>query len=198
MNSNASTSTTDSQAHEQVADWIHSVVALEAHIEEAMDRQLKIDAPSPELNDAIQHFHDSVRDSKRRAEAYAEQYGSGASGGIVAKGAEILGAAAGLIDKVRKDTVAKSLRDDYTAYNFAAISYTMLHTTAMAVNDTQTATFAEQGLRTYAGLVQKVNQVMPAAVLHDLEENPDMPVDRTQITEQCRKVIDDAWKSTAQ
>jgi ferritin-like metal-binding protein YciE len=198
MSQNTDAKPSGSQQHDQVADWIHSVVALEGHIEEAMDRQLKIEAPTSELNDAIQHFHDSVRDSKRRAEAYAEQYGSKASGGIVAKGAEILGAAAGLIDKVRKDNVAKSLRDDYTAYNFAAISYTMLHTTAMAVNDKQTASFAEQGLRTYAGLVQKINHVMPAAVLHDLEENPDMPVDRSQITEQCRKMIDDAWKSTAQ
>lgn len=198
MSQNTNTQTSDDQQHKEVADWIHSVVALEGHIEEAMDRQLKIEAPTSELNDAIQHFHDSVRDSKRRAEAYAEQYGSEASGGIVAKGAEILGAAAGLIDRVRKDTVAKSLRDDYTAYNFAAISYTMLHTTAMAVSDTRTATFAEQGLRTYAGLVQKINHVMPVAVLHDLEENPDMPVDRTQITEQCRQMIDDAWKSTAQ
>ncbi len=198
MSQNTNTTSSSSQQHSEVADWIHSVVALEGHIEEAMDRQLKIEAPTSELNDAIQHMHDSVRDSKHRAEAYAEQYGSAASGGIVAKGAEILGAAAGLIDKVRKDTVAKSLRDDYTAYNFAAISYTMLHTTAMAVNDTATASFAEQGLRTYAGLVQKINHVMPAAVLHDLEENPDMPVDRTQITEQCRKTIDDAWKSTAQ
>lgn len=198
MSQNTNTETSDDQQHKEVADWIHSVVALEGHIEEAMDRQLKIEAPTSELNDAIQHFHDSVRDSKRRAEAYAEQYGSEASGGIVAKGAEILGAAAGLIDRVRKDTVAKSLRDDYTAYNFAAISYTMLHTTAMAVNDTQTASFAEQGLRTYAGLVQRINHVIPVAVLHDLEENPDMPVDRVQITEQCRKVIDDAWKSTAQ
>ncbi len=198
MSENMNTTTTsDNQAHQQVANWVKDVVALEAHIEEAMDRQLEIEAPTPELNNTIQHFHDTIRDSKQRAEAYAQQYGQPSSGGAVEKGAELLGAVAGLIDKTRKDTVAKSFRDDYTAFNLAAISYTMLLTTASAANDMQTTSFAEQGLRTYAALVQKINHVMPAAVLHDLEGNPNMPVNNTQITEQCRKIIDDAWKSTA-
>ncbi|MBA2289053.1 MAG: hypothetical protein H0V98_01565, partial [Chloroflexia bacterium] len=54
MSQNTDTKTSDNQQHDQVADWIQSVVALEGHIEEAMDRQLKIDAPTSELNDTIQ------------------------------------------------------------------------------------------------------------------------------------------------
>lgn len=199
MNQNANqTKTSDGQSHHQVADWIKDVVSLEAHIEEAMDRQLTIQAPSAEVNEAIQHFHDSVRDSKRRAERYSEQYGKPGSEGIVEKGAELLGTAAGLIDKMRKDSAAKSMRDDYTAFNLAAISYTMLHTTALAVDDSATASFAEQGLRTYASLVQKVNEVIPVAVLDDLKSNSDMPVDNTRIVEQCRQTIDSVWKATSQ
>src|SRR5690606_25725665 len=58
---------------------------------------------------------------------------------------------AGIIDKLRHDTAAKAIRDDYTAFNHVAIAYTMLHTTAMALHDNQTMSFAEEGLRTYAG-----------------------------------------------
>lgn len=188
---------TNEQKHDQIGDWVKDIVALESHIEEAMDHQLKIEAPTMEVNQAIQHLHDTVRDSKQRAETFAEQYGTPATGGIVKKGAELLGIAAGMIDRIRKDTASKALRDDYTAFNHAAMAYTMLHTTALATNEQAAAAFAEQGLRTYAGLVQKINHVMPVAVLDDLKENPDVPVQREQVVTQCRETIDRIWKQTS-
>jgi hypothetical protein len=116
---------------------------------------------------------------------------------VIKQGAELLGKAAGLIDKIRKDTVAKALRDDYTAYNHVAIAYTMLHTTALALDDTATQAFAEEGLRTYAGLIQEINHVISQAVVEDLKANNEVPsVDQTVI-DQCRATIDSVWKSTS-
>jgi hypothetical protein len=183
--------------HQTISDWIGDIVALESHVEEAMDHQLEIKSENASLKGTIQQLHDSVRASKQRAEAYQKQYGSTAGNPVIKQGAELLGKAAGLIDKLRKDTVAKALRDDYTAYNHVAIAYTMLHTTAMALDDAATQSFAEQGLRTYAGLIQQINHVMPQAVVEDLKANNEVPSVDQSVVEQCRATIDSVWKSTS-
>jgi hypothetical protein len=188
---------TRTKTHQQIADWVGDIVALESHVEEAMDRQLKLKADNPALTAAIKRFHDTVRDSKQRAVKYQEQYGSEPGNPIIKAGTNILGKAAGLIDMVRQDSISKALRDDYTAYNLVAMAYTMLHTTSMALEENATKAFAEQGLRTYARLVQDVNQVMPEAVLHDLKQNSDYTVQDATIVAECRRTVDSIWKQTS-
>jgi len=186
---------TEKQIHQEISDWLGDIVALESHVEEAMDGQLKLDG-SPELTGAIQRFHDTVRDSKHRAEAYQNQYGSTAGNPVIKKGSELLGKAAGLVDKLRKDSVSKALRDDSTAYNHLATAYAMLHTTAMAFNDSESVTFAEEGLRTYARLVQDLNHMMPAAIVYDLTVGDHAPVIDAGVVDQCRATVYGIWKST--
>jgi ferritin-like metal-binding protein YciE len=182
--------------NQNIADWVGDIVALESHVEEALDHQLQIKSSNASLNGTIQTFHDTVKASKDRAVAYQEQYGSTPASGVLKTGAELLGKAAGLIDKMRKDTVAKALRDDYTAFNHVAIAYTMLHTTAMALGDSATEAFAEQGLRTYSGMIQDINNVMPQAVVEDLKANGDVPAVDASIVDSCRAKIDSIWQST--
>jgi ferritin-like metal-binding protein YciE len=183
------------QIHEELVDWVGDIVALEGHVEEAMDHQLKLRS-TPELETAIQALHDAVRDSKHRAVAFQESYGTTAGNPVIKAGGELLGKAAGLIDRVRNDSVSKALRDDYTAYNHLAISYTMLHISAMAFQDHAAMSFAEQGLRTYAGLVQDINHLMPAAVVADLMTDDHAPVIKPNVVSDCRAAIDAIWKQT--
>lgn len=185
--------------HKVIADWTGDIVALVSHVEEALDHQLKLKeaAESPRLAEALQRFHDTVREDKRRAEAFQEQYGSTAGNPVIQKGAELLGKAAGLIDKVRKDSVAKALRDDFTAFNHTAMAYTMLHATAMAYNDSATEAFAGEGLKTYARMVQEINQLISEAVVLDLANNQEDPAPNTAIADHCREFINEAWRQTS-
>lgn len=180
-----------------ISDWVGDIVALEGHVEEALDHQLQIKTSNAQLEQTVQKFHDTVRASKQRAVAYQEQYGSTAGNPVIKTGAELLGKAAGLIDKMRKDTVAKALRDDYTAFNHVAIAYTMLHTTSMALGDSATEAFAEQGLRTYASMVQEINHMIPLAVVEDLIANDEVPSVDPTIIDGCRAAIDSVWKATS-
>jgi ferritin-like metal-binding protein YciE len=186
----------EKQINHTISDWLGDIVALEGHVEEAMDRQLDLKADNATLTAAIQRFHDTIRDSKQRAVTYQEQYGSTAGNPIIKAGTNLLGKAAGMIDKMRSDSVSKALRDDYTAYNHVAIAYTMLHTTAMALGDDATSQFAEQGLRTYAGMVQDLNHLIPEAVVIDLRNDEGAQVVNENVVEACRAVIDQVWKST--
>jgi ferritin-like metal-binding protein YciE len=187
---------TGKQTNKTISDWLGDIVALESHVEEAMDRQLELKVDDAALTAAVKGFHDSVRASKQRAVAYQQQYGSTAGNPVIKVGSNLLGKAAGMIDKIRNDSISKSIRDDYTAYNHVAIAYTMLHTTSMALGDQATQDFAEQGLRTYASLVQEVNHIIPQAVVHDLKNNDDVPVVDVNVVEGCRRIIDTVWKST--
>ncbi len=186
----------DPKSH-QIADWVVDIVNIEGHIEEAMDRQLTLKPENPEVAQAIQHFHDTVRASKYRAQDYEKELGRTRGGGLQETASELLGKAAGLIDKIRKDTVTKALRDDYVAFNLAAVAYTLLHTTALALNDQKTVAFAEQGLQTYAGLVQQVNHILPQATVDELVKNEEVPVADAGVVGQARETIDRVWKQTS-
>jgi ferritin-like metal-binding protein YciE len=190
-------SSAQKEAHHALADWIGDIVALESHVEEAMDRQTKLTSDNTTLAAAIKRFHDVVRDSRERAVKYQAHYGSEPGNPIVKAGSNLLGKAAGIIDMMREDAISKALRDDYTAYNHLAMAYSMLHTTSMALDDNETKAFAELGLRTYAGLVQDVNHLIPEAVLHDLKDSEDHPIVNPNIVEECRRTIDSIWKQTA-
>lgn len=182
-------SKTEQQINKTIADWIGDIVALEGHVEEAMDRQLDLKG-NAELTSAIKRFHDAVRDNKQRAVAYQETYGSEPGNPIIKAGTNVLGKAAGMIDKMRNDAISKALRDDYTAYNHLAIAYTMLHTTAMAMGDEVTKHFAEAGLRSYAGMVMEIVHLMPLAVVEDLKDSEGTQVVNANVVGECRHTLE--------
>jgi hypothetical protein len=188
--------TTEKKIHHAITDWVGDIVALETHVEEAMGRQIKMEFPNPGMMAAIQSFYGAVSNSKQRAEAFQERYGSEPGNPIIKAGTNLLGKAAGMIDLMREDGVAKALRDDYTACNLLAISYTMLHTTAMALEDPATQAFAEQGLRTYASLVQEINHLMPEVVVEELKDNDGHPLQNTNVAAESRCLIQHVWQST--
>jgi ferritin-like metal-binding protein YciE len=189
---------TDTKGTQQtIADWLGDIVALESHVEEAMDRQLSLASNSTNVATSFKRYHDTVRDSKHRAEAYQKAYGSTSGNPVIKAGSNLLGKAAGMIDKMRDDSASKALRDDYTAYNHLAIAYTMLHTTALALNDPATAEFSKQGLTTYARLVQDINHIIADAVVADLVANDEAPAPNANVVQEVRKTVDSAWKATA-
>jgi ferritin-like metal-binding protein YciE len=82
-----------------------------------------------------------------------------------------LGFAAGIYDKVRtEDNVSRILRDDHTALNFACVCYQMLHTTALAMKDSQTADLALRNLTDFTALVRDLSDTLPGVLLEELAQ----------------------------
>ena len=182
--------------NDAIVDWAGDLVALVSHIEEALDHQLKLDTNSATGGAIIRELHDTLRDEKKRAVAFQETVGTTAGNPVVKAGSEFLGKAAGLIDRMRKDSVAKALRDDYTAINHLAVAYTMFHTTAMALKHDAAMQHAEEGMRVSARLVQKINHALPQAVVQDLVDNGQVDVVDTDVVDGCRATIDRVWQET--
>ena len=69
---------------------------------------------------------------------------------------------AGLYNKVRTEGAAKGLRDDHVALNLVCISYSMLHTTAVALGDAETASLAKRSLIECSKFVTEIDALVPS------------------------------------
>jgi ferritin-like metal-binding protein YciE len=147
------------------------MAALESHIEEALDRQLTEVKDDPVALAAVRDFHDMVKEHRDTLKAMEEEAGKTIGTPIKEAGAALVGKAAGIIDLVRTEGISKGLRDDYAAFSLAAISYSMLHTTATALGDGRVASLAERHLRDHADAIMRINEIMPEVVIRELEKD---------------------------
>ncbi|MEM6335042.1 MAG: hypothetical protein AAF752_00645 [Bacteroidota bacterium] len=90
-----------------------------------------------------------------------------------------LGAAAGIIDRVRDSDISKTLRDDYTALHHACMSYTILHTVALTTGQSRTAEVALNHLEHLTPILTEISQMMPRIVAGEIA--PQTEIDITVI-----------------
>ena len=178
-----------------VQQYVGDMVALEDHIEEALDGQLTLAKDYPPADQAVTRLHGLVKAHREGLKAHLTGLGGSESSPIKTAVADLFGRAAGVIDKVRTKAVSKALRDDYTALNLAAIGYAMLHTTASALGQTGTADLAARYLRDYAQAVQQLNQLIPGVVVWELREDGHA-VDAAAETAGVR-ALNEAWSATS-
>jgi ferritin-like metal-binding protein YciE len=178
-----------------VQQYVGDMVALEDHIEAALDGQLTLAKAYGPADQAITRFHRLVKAHREGLKAHLQGLGGSESSPLKTAVADLFGTAAGLIDKVRTKAVSKALRDDYAAFNLAAVGYAMLHTTAAALGQTGTADLAARYLRDYAGAVQQLNQLLPGVVVWELREDGH-GVDATAEAHSVRE-LNEAWRATS-
>ena len=194
MTSSNQASSDVQQKHEQtIADYVGDMVALEAHIEEALDRQLQEVQDDPEALKAVQKFHDTVKRHRDTMIALQEETGSTVGNPVKKAGAALLGKAAGIIDMVRTEGISKSLRDDYAAFSLAAISYSMLYTTAFGLGNDRVAKLAQEHLKDYAGAIERINEVMPGVVNRELEKDGHQTAPGA--AKATNEMVSKAWKT---
>ena len=182
-----------SDKHRQtVADYVGDMAALESHIEEALDRQLIEVKDDPEALAAVRGFHDMVKRHRDTLKAMEEETGKTIGTPIKEAGAALFGKAAGIIDLLRTEGISKGLRDNYAAFSLAAISYSMLHTTATALGDSRVASLAERHLRDHADAIMRINQIMPGVVIRELEKDGHR-ADNTAV-EATREAVLRSWQ----
>jgi ferritin-like metal-binding protein YciE len=180
-----------------IADYVGDMHAVETHIEEALDRQLDMFPDQPHVAAAIQEFHDLVKAQRDHVQSLLESLPHESSTNAVKDlGSSVLGKLAGMLDKVRTESQSKALRDDYVAFNLAAVSYAMLYTTADAFGNAQVAKMAEKHLRGYAAAIQKINHLVPEVVVHELIKDGHGAT--TDAADKAREVIEKAWQQTSE
>jgi hypothetical protein len=177
--------------------YVADMAAVEKHILEAIERQAK-DDDIRQFPDAAQWVDRTVGVLRRHVDELENHLknfdGGGVAGTVKEAVTGVLGVFAGLYDKVRKDTASRALRDDYTALSLAAISYTMLHTTALGLNQGTTAQLALGNLKELTPLLVELSQFLPKVVLKELAlEGYSI---ETTVGEQAARNTHEAWQSS--
>lgn len=178
-----------------IQTYVGDMYALEAHIEQAIDAQLEKVTDHPKAQMAVRRFHGTVRTQRDAMKAHLESIGGSTSGSLKSAVSSLFGMAAGVIDKVRPEAASKILRDDYTAFNLAAMGYHMLYGTALMLNDQKTAAIAERHHRAYTDMVQDINQIILSVVAEELRQ------DGLKLNEKAMdsatEAMNEDWRATA-
>ena len=180
-----------------IQTYVSDMLALERHIAQPLQRQLAMDDTS-KYGDALGAITTINRLNDVHVSALEkclEQLGGHEASAIKSAWASLLGVGAAAIDSVRKTKVSKNLRDDYTALNLAAISYTMLHATAVGLGDTTTADLAKRHLADYARCIMQIVQIIPDVVLQELQDDGESV--QTGAAALIRLQTNEIWKSQA-
>ncbi len=183
-----------SKQQQTIKVYVGDMASLESHIEEAIDRQVKLVKPHPKAAALVNQLHVTSKTHRDALKAHLGRMGGATGSPIKEAVAAAAGVAAGLIDKVRPESISKAVRDDYTAVNHATIGYTMLHATALMLGDEATAALAERHIRDYTALIEGINQIIADVVAYDLRRDG-IPLDDSKV-EQTTEAINKIWQQT--
>lgn len=181
--------------HQAVTD----MAAVEQHILDAVDRQLASDATS-RFPEAFRELT-TLQTALRRHVESLEAYNDGAKGGGALEAAEealasVIGTAAGLYNQVRQtDNVSRMVRDTYTATGLAAISYHMLHTTALGLQEPRLAQLAITNLKDLTPILVELSKVVCRVVAHELDDED--RVFTVSIAAEAVRNTQEAWRAEA-
>ena len=181
-----------SDREKNLQTYVSDMLAVESHTFEAVERQVDNDdvKKQGDASQLINRIYHVLKQNTEALEQRLEALG-GSQSALKAAAASVAGAVAGVYDQVRTETVSRMLRDDYTALSLISISYTMLHTTALALQDALTADLALQNLKRITPLVMEISKAMPAVVARDVKE--DVPTANTSVAQQAVINTQEAW-----
>jgi hypothetical protein len=184
---------------EALRPYVADMVAVEKHILEAVERQRNDDDVKqfPEALQLVDRVESVLKSHVQSLEGQLQGApGGGAAGAVKQAVTGVLGAIAGVYDKVRKDTASRALRDDYTALSLASVSYGMLHATALGLSQGTVAELAKSNLEEVNSLIMELGLVMPRIVLKELSFEG-YSID-TGAADQAVKNLEESWRNSAQ
>ncbi len=171
------------------------MLGVEKHFAEILDWQVS-DTRLKEYGEAhafVRRVREMLRGHIDLLERYIGSLGTSAPTSTIKKAlTKISGLTTGFYTLMRQeDSVMRNMRDNYTALNMAAISYTMLHTTALAHHDRELADITLTHLKEITPLVVEASRIIPQLVVHELHAQ-EKALD-TQVVPEAINNTQQAW-----
>ncbi len=154
-------------------DYVGDMVAVQNHCLESIKRQIVDDKFKrfPEAHDVLAKVENILNAQQLTLDRCLDALDGGVGAAIKKAASTAAGAISGLYGKLRpEDPVSRSLRDDYVALNLLAVSYTMLHTTALALNNAPVADMAIKHLNQITPFIVELNRIIPLVVATELSD----------------------------
>ncbi len=173
--------------------YVSDMLSLESHIAQAIGKQVKENQNDTMINGKFTAFTKVTETHVAALRDRLDGLGGAANAPVKEGVAAVLGVAAGLIDKLRSEEISKDLRDDYTALNLSLVSYQMLHVTATALGDQQTADLAARNLKDNAEFVMEIQKIIPDVVVRELKQNHELTL-QENAAQKTNEVVAAIWK----
>jgi hypothetical protein len=180
---------------ETLTKYLGDMKSVVSHVRTAMERQKDELKDQPDVAQAIARIALTLGRQEEDLAARLATLGGSPTHPVKEAVSDAFGVIAGLYNKVRTEGGAKALRDDHVALNLVYLSYSMLHTTAVALSDPGTADLAGRALREIARAVVEVDRLVPPVVLRELSDGDRGTLD-TAAPEATRALIAAAWPRT--
>jgi hypothetical protein len=150
--------------------YLGDLLAAQNHLFKIVDQQvgdLQV-TTHVDVRDLLTQLHIILRRHTDSLEERLRAFGGCLSADVKEALTAATGLAAGLLGKIRPHMASKSLRDDYILLSACSIGYEMLHATALALRDKETADLALQHFKDITPLVVRLSELMPSVVVHEL------------------------------
>lgn len=156
------------QKNKSMRVYSSDLLALERHFLKAVKKQKESDiVTDTNAIDLLHTLDKKVSHHVDELEQQVERLGEDIKKDIKSKLASYAGTLLGLVDNARKDPLSKMMRDDYSALSMLVIGYTMLHTLALAAEDTKLSDLSKDHLADYTQLITEVSKIVPLVVAHE-------------------------------
>jgi len=177
---------------ETITKYLGDMKSVVSHVHTAMERQKDDFKDKPEVSQTMARIALGLKRQDDSLGQRLEALGGSPTHPVKEVVSDALGIVAGLYNKVRTEGAAKGLRDDHVALNLVYVSYTTLHTTAVAFGDTETATLAKRSMIESAKFVAEVDRLIPPTVFRELQDGDFGSLD-SSAPEQTRSAYREAW-----
>lgn len=184
----------ESQNRDTVKKYVGDMVALESHIEEALDHQVDLVKDHPKAQAAVNQLHTTVKNHRDALKSHLQSMGGEEGSPLKTAVSTAAGLAAGIINKVRPEGITKALRDDYTAINHATMGYTLLHATSNMLGEPATAALCERHIRDYTSAIEGINMIVADVTAYELRKDGHVVQDAA-IQETTQK-LQQIWRQT--
>jgi hypothetical protein len=181
--------------NELLTTYTTDVAALITHGLQAIQRQVENlkKVSHVDAKNAVTEFERILKLQKSTVDSRIAALGGSTTKPMKDAVSALAGVAAGFINAVRPSETTKSLRDDHTFFNHLGVAWLMLHTTALALGDLETARVAERGYNETARCIMHIDSIIPKVVVEELREE----VKAADVEDQTRRMVKDAWNRDA-
>ncbi len=179
---------------EVIRENLTDMLGIEQHVLQTVERQTR--------DDRVKKFYNayellkSIEPVLRSHTAELERHLITVDGGLESKlkkaATSIAESVAVFYDRLRtNEPVSRSLRDIYTSLNHVAISYGMLHTAALALDEVEIATVAQMHLIGLTPFIVELSEIIPFVLATELADEG--KIEDATVAQQAAALYHQAW-----
>lgn len=183
------------ERQESIRKHVSDLLALERHVLEAVEHQRDDMETGSKPHRVADKITGALSQHVAALETMADQYGANTQATVKELATQLLGVAAGLIDRVRgSQPLSRNLRDTYVAMSMLAMAYTATHAYGMTIGEERIARVSQQHLKDITPLLVDISKVLPEVVVEEIAAESDFVTDQ-EIAPQAVANTQRAWST---